>query len=48
MQSFVTFWASMFEVVQDFLLSDPIIWFVGLFMLFIIVGLLQKILNISK
>lgn len=48
MQSFVTFWASMFQVVQDFLLSEPIIWFIGLFVLFILVGLLQKVFNISK
>lgn len=48
MSNFVSFWSAMFDVVQDFLLSEPIIWFVGLFILFILVGLLRQVFNISK
>lgn len=48
MSNFVTLWASMFSVLQDFLLSEPIIWFVGLFVLFMLVALLYKVFNITK
>ena len=48
MQNFVSFWASMFDIVCDFLLSDPIIYFVGLFILIVIVGFIKEIVTISK
>ena len=48
MQNFVTFWADLFDIVSDFLLSSPIIWFVGIFILISLVGFLQKAFNISR
>ena len=46
MQNFVSFWSDMFEVVCDFLLSAPIIWFVGIFILICLCGFLEKLLNL--
>lgn len=48
MPDFVNFWASMFGVFQDFLLSSPIVWFTGLFILFAILCLVHKALNIHR
>lgn len=48
MSNFVTFWAEMFGIVQDFLLAEPIIWFVAIFVLFMLVGLLYRVFNITK
>lgn len=47
MQNFVIFWSSMLDIVSDFLLSEPIIWFIGCFILIFILGFLQKLLNIK-
>lgn len=47
MQNFVSFWSSMLDIVSDFLLAEPIIWFVGCFILIFILGFLQKLLNIK-
>ena len=48
MQNFVIFWSDFLEIVCDFLLSTPIIWFVGIFILISLFGFLQKAFNISK
>lgn len=47
MQNFVAFWSDMLGVVSSFLLSEPIVWFVGCFVLIFILGFLQKLLNIK-
>lgn len=47
MQDFVSFWSAMFSIVCDFLLSEPIIWFVGIFVLICVCGLLQRLINIK-
>lgn len=44
MQDFVTFMASMLSTICDFLLSEPIIWFVGIFLLSAVAGFVFKIL----
>lgn len=48
MQNFVTFWANILPVICDFLLSEPIIYFVGFFILILIAGFIRSILFISK
>lgn len=48
MQNFVTFWESFLGLVADFLMSEPIIWFTAVFLLLLIVGLLQRLFNISR
>lgn len=48
MQNFVSFWSSMFQIVSDFLMSDPIIYFVGLFILIVLVGFIREIITVSK
>ena len=48
MQNFVSFWSDLFEIVCDFLLSPPIIWFTAIFVLISLIGFLQKAFNISK
>lgn len=45
MQNFVSFWGSMFELVSDFLLSEPIIWFVGILILILIAGFIRSIIR---
>ena len=45
MQNFVTFWGEMFSLVADFLMSEPVIWFVGLFILIVIAGFITKIIR---
>lgn len=47
MQNFVTFWSDLFGIVCDFLLSAPIIWFVGVFILICLCSFLQKLVNIK-
>lgn len=45
MQNFVSLWSSLFTVVCDFLISEPIVWFVGVFILILLCSFLQKLLN---
>ena len=47
MQNFVSFWSDLFEIVCDFLLAEPIIWFVGVLVLILLIGFLQKLINIK-
>lgn len=48
MQNAVTFWSSLFQIISDFLLSEPIIYFVSIIILLMIVALLQRVFNISR
>lgn len=48
MQNLLIFWRSFLDLVSDFLLSEPIIYFVGLVLLLMLVALLQRVFNISK
>ena len=48
MSNVVSFWSSMFSVFSDFLLSEPIVYFVSLLLLFFVVSLLSRLLNISN
>lgn len=48
MSNFVMLWSDLFQVVSDFLLSEPAVWFVGVFLLFMIVALLRKVFNLSR
>lgn len=48
MQNVVTFWSSMFSVVSDFLMAEPVVYFVALILLMVIVALLQRVFNISR
>lgn len=45
MQDFVTLWSSLFGIVTDFLMSPPIIWFVGIVILILIAGFIRKIIR---
>lgn len=45
MQSVVTFWGSMFSEVSDFLMAEPMIYFVGLIILAIIIGAFRKLIS---
>lgn len=47
MQNFVSFWSDLFQIVCDFLLSEPIIWFVGVIVLILVTGFLQKLVHIK-
>lgn len=44
MQSFVSFWSQLFGILSDFLLSEPIIWFVGVLLLICIAGFINTII----
>lgn len=46
MPNFVSFFSNFLEVVVDFLMADPIIWFVGLFVLLFTIGIVRKILHL--
>lgn len=48
MQNVVIFWESLFEIIADFLLSEPIVYFVSIIILLCIVALLQRVFNISR
>lgn len=48
MQDFVSFWSDLFGIVSDFLLSEPIIWFVGIFILICLAGFLNSIIYARK
>ena len=45
MQNFVSLWSDIFEILSDFLLSAPIIWFIGIVILILIAGFIRKIIR---
>lgn len=45
MQSVVTFWGSMFSEISEFLMSEPMIYFVGLIVLAVIIGAFRKLIS---
>ena len=47
MQNFLTFVTSLLSAVSSFLLTDPIQWFVGIFLLGAVVAVFHKIINIK-
>lgn len=48
MSNFVTFWSDIFDLVSSFLLSEPIIWFIGILLLICLAGFINKILYARK
>lgn len=48
MSNFVNLWTDILNIIADFLLSEPIIWFVGIIVLLLIVAILQRVFNISR
>lgn len=48
MQNFVSLWSDIFSIVSDFLMSEPIIYFVGIIILICIAGFINKIIFPSK
>lgn len=48
MQNVLTFWESFLSMIADFLLEEPIIYFVALIVLLMVVALLQRVFNIQK
>lgn len=44
MQDFLTFFSVLMTDISDFLLSEPIVWFVGIMLLFVIVRLFKYII----
>lgn len=47
MPNFVSFFSTFLEIVVDFLMAEPMIWFVGLFILLIVVGVVRRLLHLS-
>lgn len=43
MQDFITFWSAILSELSGFLLSDPAIWFVGIFLLLAVAQLFKYI-----
>lgn len=46
MGQFLSFSSQFLEIVVDFLMSEPIIWFCGLFMLLMVVAVVRRLLHI--
>lgn len=46
MQDFLTFTTSLMQSVSSFLMSDPIVWFVGIFLVLAVTKLVFQIINI--
>lgn len=46
MQDFLTFTTDLFGSVCDFLMSEPIVWFVGIFLVLAVTKLVFQIINI--
>lgn len=44
MQDFVTFWGDFLPIVCDFLLSDPIIWFIGILISIFVASFVRKLI----
>lgn len=44
MTDFLAFWTSLSGIVADFLLTEPINWFTGVFLLCAIVALVRRII----
>lgn len=48
MQNFLTFTSSLLSAVSSFLLTDPIYWFIGVFLLGAVVSVFHKIISIWR
>lgn len=46
MQDFLTFTTALFGSISDFLMSEPIIWFVGVFLVLAVTKLVFMITNL--
>ena len=46
MQNFLTFTTDLFGAVSDFMMSEPIVWFVGVFLLAAVTRLVFQIINL--
>ena len=44
MQDFVSFWSALFGILSDFLLSEPVIWFVAVVLLICVAGFINTII----
>lgn len=44
MQEFVTFWGYLLSDISGFLMSEPIVWFVGIFLLLAVAKLFAHII----
>lgn len=47
MQDFLIFMRGMASIVSGFLLSEPIVWFVGIFLLAAVVSIFHKAIRLS-
>ena len=45
MQDFLTFFSSVFDILTDFLMTEPIYWFVGVFLLLAVFGILKRFIT---
>lgn len=45
MQSFLTFASQLFGTISSFLLSEPVVWFVGVFLVLFVAGLVKRIIS---
>lgn len=45
MQDFLTFFSSVFDIFADFLMTEPIYWFVGVFLLLAVFGILKRLIT---
>ncbi len=45
MQDVIVFWTALLQAVADFLLTEPISWFTGIFVLLAIVGIVRRIID---
>lgn len=48
MSQMMEFWEFILSSLPDFLLSEPIVYFVGLYILLVIVGVVQRIIHIHS
>lgn len=47
MSNFISFSQQFLSIIVDFLMSEPIFWFVGLFLLLVIVGVVRRLLHLT-
>ena len=45
MQDFLTFFSSLFDTLAGFLMTEPVYWFVGVFLLLAVIGLLKRLIT---
>ena len=45
MSNFVTFWQQFLNLVADFLMEEPIVWFTASFVLLMIVGIVLRAIH---